>query len=389
MRPLLCLLALAFLAAPNPPAFAQDAAKTQPLDYVLGSDDVVEVNVLNHPELNRTIVILPDGKISFPEVGELKAAGKTPAELGADIRKGLEKVRNNVQVDVLVKEMKSRRVRIVGAVKTQGAIELRRKLKLMDLVALSGGLTNKPQRVKGRLSRGPETIPLDIMKAIENPASDANIVLEPEDIILLDEVDPLYVYVAGQVERPGQYELDSGTSLMSLLLRAGIKEDAAISKAHVARGTELVPLPGISEAVRAGKPTEELLRFQLKPGDQVFVPQLEERYSVMGAVYKPGSYPLPETKQVTVLEALTIAGSGIQGQADFGKAGIIRQQGGKPTLLPVNFDNLLKKQDYTQNHVLQAGDILWMPQKGQRGFQWQDLLSPLTALSVLGFRIWR
>ncbi len=388
MRPLFWLLALALLSAPAP-TLAQKVEKPVETAYVLGADDILEVSITNHPELNRTIMILPDGKITFPEVGELRAAGKTTNELGFEIKKGLDRVRNNVVVSVLVKEIKSRRVRIVGAVKSQGAFELRRPLKLMDVVSLAGGFTNKPQKIRGRLSRGTETIPIDIMKAGENPGSDANLVLEPDDIILLDEIEPVYVFVAGQVDRPGRFELEPNTTLLSLLLSAGIKDDAAVSKIHVQRGTMPIQLSGLRDAVRAGKPTEELLKFQLMPGDQVFVPQMEARYSVMGMVGKPGQFPLPETKEITVLEALQLAGSDIPGQADSSKAGIIRLKDGAPTLIPVNFDSMLKKRDLSQNHVLKSGDILYVPPKGKKGFQWGDLLSPLTALGVLGFRVWR
>ena len=388
MRPLFCLLALALLSA-SAPTLAQKVEKPVETAYVLGADDVLEVSITNHPELNRTIMILPDGKITFPEVGELMAAGKTTNELGSEIKKGLDRVRNNVVVSVLVKEIKSRRVRIVGAVKSQGAFELRRPLKLMDVVSLAGGFTNKPQKVRGRLSRGTETILLDITKAGENPGSEANLVLEPDDIILVDEIEPVYVFVAGQVDRPGRFELEPNTTLLSLLLSAGIKDDAAVSKIHVQRGTVPIQLSGLRDAIRAGKPTEELLKFQLMPGDQVFVPQMEARYSVMGMVGKPGQFPLPETKEVTVLEALQLAGSDIPGQADSSKAGIIRLKDGAPTLIPVNFDNMLKKRDLSQNHALKSGDILYVPPKGKKGFQWGDLLSPLTALGVLGFRVWR
>ena len=388
MRPLLCLLALSLLAA-GTPVSAQKIEKLPTADYVLGADDVLEVNILNHPELNRTVTILPDGKITFPEVGELVAAGKTTKELSSEIRTGLLKGRNNVDVSVLVKEIKSRRVRIVGPVKSQGMYELRRKHKLMDVVALAGGFTDKPHKVRGKLSRGSETIKLDLAMAVENPGSEANIVLEPDDIILLDEIEPVYVFVAGQVERPGRYELDAKTTLLSVLLSAGIKDDAAVSKIHIQRGTEPIQLTGLRDAIRAGKPTEEILKFQLKPGDQVFVPQMEARYSVMGMVGKPGQYPVPEVKEVTALEALQIAGADLPGQADMAKAGIIRLSDGSPTMIPVNFDAMFKKRDMSQNHVLKAGDILYVPAKGKKGFQWQDLLNPLSALGVLGFRIWR
>jgi len=389
LKPLAAALALLLLPLSAQIAMGQNADNVLKPDYILGAYDVIEVHVLNHPELNQTVQILPGGKITFPEVGEIVAAGKTTRELETAIKTGLEKGRNNVGVNVLVKEVRSRRVRVVGAVKSQGEFELRAPLKLMDVIALAGGLADRPNKIRGRLHRNTKTLTLDLVNANEKPGSDSNIALEPDDIILLDQVEPVYVYVAGQVERPGRFELEGNTTVMSLLLQAGVRDDAAVSKIHVARGTTLLPLPGLRDAIHSGKPNEQVLGFAFKAGDQLFVPLQEERFSVMGMVTKPGVYPVPETKALTAFDALALAGAGVPGQADLAKSGIIRQESGKATMIPVDFDRMLSKRDLSSNPVMRSGDILYVPQKGQKGFKWTDLLSPISALGVLGFRLWR
>src|SRR5580700_7152465 len=75
--------------------------------YVIGPDDVLEVIVTNHEELNKTVTVLEDGTITLSEVGTIAAAGKTPAELAATIKTSLSKTRKLVEVLISPKEIHS------------------------------------------------------------------------------------------------------------------------------------------------------------------------------------------------------------------------------------------------------------------------------------------
>src|SRR5580658_5543799 len=75
--------------------------------YVIGPDDVLEITVTNHDDLNKTVTVQDDGSITFPEVGNIVASGKSPRELAAAIKLGLEKTRNKVEVLVSPKEIHS------------------------------------------------------------------------------------------------------------------------------------------------------------------------------------------------------------------------------------------------------------------------------------------
>src|SRR5262245_38262494 len=91
------------------------ADANKPADYTLGPDDVIDITVRPHANLDKTLTVMPDGTVTYPEVGEIKATGKTAKELASVIKDGLEKTRNDVSVFITVKEMHSRRVRVVGA----------------------------------------------------------------------------------------------------------------------------------------------------------------------------------------------------------------------------------------------------------------------------------
>ncbi|MCC6730889.1 MAG: SLBB domain-containing protein [Chthonomonadales bacterium] len=388
MQKLLGLTAALAVLIALPCAGARAQAVT---DYVLGADDVIDVSVTNHTDLNRTVIVRPDGKISFPEIGELSVAGKTPRQLAADMKAALEKTRNNVEVIIEVKEVNSRKVRAVGAVRSPNSYALKPKWRLMDLVAVAGGLTAKPVLVSGSLIRdGTKVIPIDVQRAISDPSSESNPPLQPDDLVIFSEMDAArrQVHVLGQVAKPGAVELQDGTTLISLLSQAGNPtETAALSKSYILRGTTRIPVD-LRRILVEGKTDEATLGFALQPGDALFIPEIEEHYGVMGQVRTPSYYPLPEREPVTVLSALSAAG-GQSPEADLSKAGVVRMVNGKTTVIPVNIEEMFKKRDMTANVTLQANDILYVPTKGKRGFNWTDVIGPFSLLSYMGIRLFR
>ena len=362
-------------------------------DYTLGADDVIDISVANHSAFDRTLTILPNGKIAFPGVGEIMAAGRTQKAVAAEIQTALEKTLNNASVVVSVKEMHSRHVRIIGAVRTPGAFDLKPGWRLLDVIAGAGGLAAKPALITARLIRGGvQTIPLNVSDAMATPDGEANLRLEPDDLILFDELDApskAQVHVMGQVGRPGVYDLDSNVNLLTLVSAAGgATEKSALTKAYILRGGTEIPV-NLRPLLVEGKPDAAITNFKLHPGDVLFIPEIQTRYAVMGEVKSPGYYALPEKGTVTALQAFNLAG-GQSGAGDVKQAGIIRQVNGKPTVIKVNLsmDALLKKGELANNPVLQPDDMLYIPtRKSSGGFKWQDALAPLSALSILGFRL--
>src|SRR5687768_3451238 len=235
LRRIMVALALALVAVG--PACADDKTDAA---YILGPDDVIEIIVLSHPDLNKTVTVLPDGTITYPWAGRLKAAGKSAAQLAEQIQSELEKSRNHATVSIAVKEVHSRRARIVGGVKAPGGYDLKPGWRLLDLIAVSGGLASRPTRISGRIIRANQIMPIRLHEAIANPDSASNPALVPNDLVLLDEVDPAgrKVFVMGRVARPGGYEIgDDGMNLLSLLsLAGGLTESAALATAYVLRG---------------------------------------------------------------------------------------------------------------------------------------------------------
>lgn len=377
---LTCLFAaLLALAVAMPSRAAAD--DTQGPEYVIGIDDVLAISVSNRPELGGSATVLTDGNISVPEVGLVKAAGRTSKQLAKEIEEGLSKLYNNLTVTVAVTSAKAYRVRVLGSVKSPGAVPYRPGMKLVDAILLSGGITGKPGRMRGRLVRGVGNAQeLNINGALEKPESVANIDLQTDDLLVLDETDPAKskIYVMGRVKSPGAFdEGEDGLFLLAALTLAGYPmDDAALTKCYIQRGNEKVPV-NLFETVGKGRLDPAIQAMVLRAGDILVVPAIDNRFQVMGQVSKPGEFPIPETKDIRVLDALGLAGGPTQ-VADLKKAGVFRVADGKPTIIKVDFVKMQRSGDMTKNFVLQKDDMLFLPMRGPAGFRIESLMSPLS-----------
>lgn len=129
-----------------PPGVANSQARvpaetTQPPDYVIGTDDVLEIVFWRDPDMSGEVVVRPDGKISLPLVHDIQAAGLTPEQLRSAVE---ERVRQYVEVPnatVIVRQINSRKVFITGQVARPGPYALTTPMTVLQLIATAGGLT--------------------------------------------------------------------------------------------------------------------------------------------------------------------------------------------------------------------------------------------------------
>jgi polysaccharide export outer membrane protein len=122
-------------------------------EFRLGPDDVIEVFVWKEPELSTTVVVRPDGKVSLPLIGELPTSGKTAVELQNEIGQKLIQYISNPVVNVMVKEVNSAKVSVIGEVKTPGIYKIKDRATVIDVIALAGGFTEYAKRNKVTIIR--------------------------------------------------------------------------------------------------------------------------------------------------------------------------------------------------------------------------------------------
>jgi lipopolysaccharide/colanic/teichoic acid biosynthesis glycosyltransferase/protein involved in polysaccharide export with SLBB domain len=191
-------LGLAFVLAAPAPSLAQDApaketagSSASEYEYVIGPADVLEVAVWQNTLVSRTVPVRPDGKISLPIINDVQAAGLTPLQLQSTLNKALADYIQSPEVSVIVREVHSFNVSVLGHVKTPGRYELPSRVTVLEALALAGGLTEYADRgrilILRRSGSKTEQIPFAydrVMSAIASK-SQSNFFIQPDDIILV------------------------------------------------------------------------------------------------------------------------------------------------------------------------------------------------------------
>src|SRR5438067_929358 len=165
-------------------------AKNQTSDYIIGSEDVLAVNVWKEPEISKVLPVRPDGKISLPLIGDTAASGLTPKQLQDNIEKNLEAYMSHPEVTVIVQEAKSQRFNIVGEVERPGSYNLGTPMTVLDAIAVAGGFRDFAKRSKVYVLRAnPDgshsRMPFNYKKVIKGRHSEQNVELQAHDTIVI------------------------------------------------------------------------------------------------------------------------------------------------------------------------------------------------------------
>jgi polysaccharide export outer membrane protein len=172
------------------PALPQNATPAVVDEYQLGVEDKVTISVWKEPEFTKTLAIRPDGKITFPLVGDLQAAGRTARQLTDDVAKQLARFIKEPVVTVVVEEINNYKVFVLGEVATQGALNLRRRTRLLEAIAIAGGMSqyaDKSNVVLLRFDDGKETrTRIDYRKLVSGERPELNVFLKPGDTIIVN-----------------------------------------------------------------------------------------------------------------------------------------------------------------------------------------------------------
>ncbi|OJH34037.1 polysaccharide biosynthesis/export family protein [Cystobacter ferrugineus] len=157
--------------------------------YRIGREDVLDVAVWRDGDLSRTLPVRPDGFISLPMVGEVRAEGRTPVELSEQIRESLKPYVQDPRVTVIVREVNSTRVFITGEVAHPGAYPLRGRVSVLQAIALAGGFTDFADRdgivVLRRQGAEGEPIPVSYSDLVEDAKNNEPLSLRPGDTIVV------------------------------------------------------------------------------------------------------------------------------------------------------------------------------------------------------------
>ena len=158
-------------------------------DYVIGSEDTLHVSAWKEPDLTATLPVRPDGKISLPLLNDVQAAGLTPMQLASDLTTRLRKYVSEPQVTVVVTQMNSQKVFLLGEVLHTGAVPLSPNMTVLQALSSSGGFTQFA-KTKGiyvlRTEDGKQVKhPFNYKDVRAGKNTDQNILLLPGDEIVV------------------------------------------------------------------------------------------------------------------------------------------------------------------------------------------------------------
>jgi polysaccharide biosynthesis/export protein len=225
-------------------------------NYLLGPGDVVEVRVFGQPDLSSSAQVDSDGNLSSLPFLEtpISAKCRTEKQIQKDIATAYAKFINNPQVSVRISERNSRQpATVFGAVRQPTRIEMKRKVRLNELMAVSGGFTERAAGTIQILHTEPlmcpepgeeaqaapidgTSIPLQVIQISELRMGkrEANPVIRPGDYVLVTEAEP--VYITGSVISPsGIYLRDKLTLSRALAMVGGTRPEAKTSEIRIYR----------------------------------------------------------------------------------------------------------------------------------------------------------
>lgn len=158
-------------------------------DYIIGADDVLDVSVWKEQELTRTLQVRPDGKISMPLVGDVQAAGLTPGQLSQSIGEKLKKYLTAPQVTVILTQINSQRVYVIGEVTRPGAYPVLPGMTILQAISSAGGLTQFANSKKIFLMRNEDRTqakyPFSYKEVLDGRKADENLMVKSGDTIVV------------------------------------------------------------------------------------------------------------------------------------------------------------------------------------------------------------
>jgi len=157
--------------------------------YIIGPMDVLEIQVWKEPDFSRQVLVRPDGKITLPLVGDILASGMNTMGLKALLSEKLENFVSKPEVTVIVLDSRSKNFYIIGKINRPGTYPLNPDMTVLQAISVAGGLAEWADKDSIRIIRRSggkdEILPFDYEKVISGKSLEQNILLNPNDTIII------------------------------------------------------------------------------------------------------------------------------------------------------------------------------------------------------------
>jgi polysaccharide export outer membrane protein len=237
-------------------------------EYIVGSDDVLKINVYENSDLTTTVRVSADDTIRVPLLGQLEVTGMTVSRLAQKLEEMLaDGYLVSPQVDVFIEEYRSKNAIILGQISKPGQYELRGPVTFLEFVSKAGGLTKDvgstaiiKRQVKS--GNGRDRIVIDLDRLIKQGDTSLNIQIQDRDNIYISKADTFYV--TGEVAKPNAYQLESDmTVIKGIAMAEGFTNIANKKKVRIIRDID-----GEKTVLENVSMNEEIM-----PGDVIVVPE--------------------------------------------------------------------------------------------------------------------
>ncbi|HEX9820392.1 MAG TPA: SLBB domain-containing protein [Methylomirabilota bacterium] len=335
-------------------------------EYTIGPGDVLKITVWGHDDLTKEYPVTLDGRVPFPLIGAVQAAGLNTSELAQRLRDLLEKdYLVDPQVIVTVKDYLSSKVHVLGEAEKPGLFYLTGPTTLLEILSKAGGLartagkdlvlvrTETPKPGAGGVA-STVLLRLDVRKIQAGDVKE-NVLLQNGDMMFVPKASAFFVL--GEVNKAGTFPLDKETSVLeAITLAGGFNGTAAPSGVKVLRRTVEGKQETISLDLSGAVPPDK--HFRVADGDTVMVPK-GNTFFVFGEVKKPGAYQLD--KETNVLEGITIAG-GFTDKAAPGRTRVIRTTDRGQQTLNVDMNDVIRRGQRDKAIRLLENDVIVVPE---------------------------
>jgi len=367
------LILCGVLASAVVPSFAQA--------YSIGPGDRLAVSVWGFKDLTAEVVVLPDGTISLPLIGQVRVAGLSVDRMRDELSRRYADFVKDPRVTVVVENMGTITVSVVGEVAKPGTVTLVRQSRVLEAIAASGGLTPDAAANAEIVRATGKVIPVNDLDATLKGDAQANPRLEAGDVVIIREDRVNVVSITGQVNKPGVvlHLRQAPTVLEALSLAGGLTDHAALQGKIRRKSGETVAVDLGGLLLRG----DLSANVRLAPGDQIVVPDGPAQVFVVGGVKSPGAFRV--SGDISALEALSMAGGVDRGTAN-GKVLLIHRaavgpreaQDGRPlsaassqdataaaaaserSVETLQLQDILRGGSVTASTTLHPGDVLYV-----------------------------
>ena len=241
-------------------------------DYVIGDGDILDVYVWGVKDLNVSVKVRPDGKITIPGLGDVKASGFTPPGLQQSLEEKFKTLVKNPNVTVTVREITNCKVYVYGGGVKSGVYDLSRRTTLLQLLCTIGDAKTADLKNAYVLRNG-RKVKQNFHKLFIGGDTSEDMVIESNDSIYIPELTAgRNIYVLGAVNAPRYIEYREGITVMEAILEAG-----GFSKFAKQNNTTILRKDGDREVMITVKAKDlwddgDLSQnIKLKPSDYVIV----------------------------------------------------------------------------------------------------------------------